>query len=207
MIKLMMKKSENFLIYGEKELSYLKSRDKKLALAIDELGMIRREVRTDHFEALAMSIVSQQISRKAADSIWNRLKDKFSAVSAPIFANADLDDLHKCGISLRKAGYIKGIAEAVMNKVIDFDEFTSMGDDEIIKKLSSLPGIGIWTAEMFLIFSMCRMDVVSWGDLAIRRGMINLYGLKELTREQFEKYRKRYSPYGSVASLYIWASS
>ncbi|MCL2767475.1 MAG: DNA-3-methyladenine glycosylase 2 family protein, partial [Synergistaceae bacterium] len=71
----------------------------------------------------------------------------------------------------------------------------------------SLPGIGIWTAEMFLIFSMRRMDVVSWGDLAIRRGMMKIYGLKDLTKEEFEKYRKRYSPYGSVASLYIWASS
>jgi 3-methyladenine DNA glycosylase/8-oxoguanine DNA glycosylase len=199
--------NKNFLPYGEKEINYLKSRDKKLGLVIDKLGMIRREVRSDHFEALAMSIVSQQISRKAADSIWNRLKDKLPAVSAGVFADADLNDLHKCGMSLRKAGYIKGIAEAVMSGDINFEEFVSLSDDEIIKKLSSIPGIGIWTAEMFLIFSMCRMDVVSWGDLAIRRGMMNLYGLKELTKEQFGEYRKRYSPYGSVASLYIWASS
>jgi len=199
--------SENFLIYGEKELNYLKSRDKKLGLAIDKLGMIKRAVRRDHFEALIMSIVSQQISRKAADSIWNRITDKFPAMSAVTFANADPNELHKCGMSLRKAGYIKGIAEAVMNRDIDFDKFISMSDDEIISVLSSLPGIGVWTAEMFLIFSMRRMDVVSWGDLAIRRGMMNLYGLKELSREQFEKYRKKYSPYGSVASLYIWATS
>lgn len=198
---------ENFLVFGEKELSYLKSRDAKLGLAIDRLGIIRREARPDHFEALIMSIVSQQISRKAADSIWNRLMDKYSVVSAPVFANSDQFDLHKCGISLRKAGYIKGFAEAVMNGCIDFEKFISMSDDEIIEKLSSLPGIGIWTAEMFLIFSMRRMDVVSWGDLAIRRGMMKIYGLKDLTKEEFEKYRKRYSPYGSVASLYIWASS
>ena len=198
---------ENYLAYGETEINHLKSRDKKLGRLIDDMGMIRRNTRSDHFEALIMSIVSQQISRKAADSIWNRIVNKYSSVSADIFANVDLDDLHKCGMSVRKAGYIKGIAEAVMNGVIDFDEFTSMGDDEIIGKLSSLAGIGVWTAEMFLIFSMRRMDVVSWGDLAIRRGMMNLYGLKNLTREQFEKYRKKYSPYGSVASLYIWALS
>ncbi|MCL1941877.1 MAG: DNA-3-methyladenine glycosylase, partial [Synergistaceae bacterium] len=197
--------SENFFIYGEKELNYLKSRDKKLGLAIDKLGMLRRKTRPDHFEALAMSVVSQQISGKAADSIWNRLKDKFSEVSAPVFSGADVNDIQKCGMSLRKAGYIKGIAEAVMSKAINFGEFASKSDGEIIEKLSSLPGIGVWTAEMFLLFSMRRMDVVSWGDLAIRRGMMNIYGLKELTKEQFEKYRKRYSPYGSVASLYIWA--
>jgi len=197
----------NYLSYGEKELSYLKKRDKKLGLAIDKIGMIRREARPDHFEALVMSIVSQQISRKAADSIWDRLNNKFSIMSASVIVNADLNDLHKCGISLRKAGYFKGLAEAVMSGDVDFGEFDSMSDDEIIKKLSSLRGIGVWTAEMFLIFSMCRMDVVSWGDLAIRRGMMDLYGLKELTKEQFKKYRKRYSPYGSIASLYIWALS
>ena len=199
--------NEKYLLYGEKEIKYLKRRDKKLGLVIDNLGIIRREVREDHFEALVKSIVSQQISRKAADSIWNRLVDKYSAVSAAVFADADLIELHKCGLSQRKSGYIKGVAEAVVKKVIDFDGFTLMSDDEVISKLSSLPGIGIWTAEMFLIFSMCRMDVVSWGDLAIRRGMMKIYGLNELTKEQFEEYRKGYSPYGSVASLYIWASS
>ena len=71
--------------------------------------------------------------------------------------------------------------------------------------LSALDGVGVWTAEMLLIFSLQRPDVVSWGDLAIRRGMMALYGLNSLTRTQFDNYRKRYSPYGSVASLYLWA--
>ena len=198
---------EKFFLYGEKEIEYLCKQDKELGLAIAKLGMIKRPVHTDHFEALIMSIVSQQISRKAADSIWNRLESKFSEVSASNIANADEYDIHKCGMSLRKASYIKRVAEAVMNRDINFEEFTSMGDKEIIKKLSSFWGIGVWTAEMFLIFSMCRMDVVSWGDLAIRRGMMKLYGLKELRKGQFEEYRDRYSPYGSVASLYLWAIS
>ena len=90
---------------------------------------------------------------------------------------------------------------------IDFSRFHEMPDDEIIEELSSLHGIGVWTAEMFLIFSLRRPDVVSWGDLAIRRGMMNLYGLRKLTKVQFERYRKKYSPYGSIASLYLWALS
>ena len=200
-------KDKNYFTYGEQETNYLKSRDETLGQAIGKIGMIRREVRKDNFEALNMSIVSQQISRKAADSIWNRLVDKFGVISAESISNADLNDIQKCGMSLRKAGYIKGLARAVMNGEIIFDELVPMSDDEIIAKLSSFPGIGVWTAEMFLIFSMCRMDVLSWGDLAIRRGMMNLYGLSDLTREQFEKYRIKYSPYGSVASLYLWASS
>ncbi len=115
--------------------------------------------------------------------------------------------MQKCGLSARKAEYIKGIADAVRCGEIDFLRFGEMADEEIIHTLSSLRGIGVWTAEMLLIFSLCRPDVVSWGDRAIRRGMMNLYGLKKLTKEQFERYRKRYSPYGSVASLYLWALS
>ena len=73
--------------------------------------------------------------------------------------------------------------------------------------MTSLNGIGVWTAEMLMIFSMGRPDIVSWGDLAIRRGMCNLYNLKDISKVQFERYKKRYSPYGSVASLYLWALS
>ena len=82
-----------------------------------------------------------------------------------------------------------------------------MPDDEVIGLLSSLPGIGVWTAEMLLIFSLGRMDVLSYGDLAIRRGLCKLYGHKTLTKEQFARYKKRYSPYGSIASLYLWRLS
>jgi 3-methyladenine DNA glycosylase/8-oxoguanine DNA glycosylase len=82
-----------------------------------------------------------------------------------------------------------------------------MSDTRVIERLSSLPGIGVWTAEMLLLFSLRRPDVVSWGDLAIRRGMMNLYGLKDLSKKQFDRFRKRYSPCGSVASLYLWALS
>ena len=201
-----MENKNNFL-YGDRELNYLKSRDKKLGLVIDKLGMLKREIRSDKFESLVMSIVSQQLSSKAADSIWMRLEEKYSAISAEILADADLNDLRQCGMSIRKAGYVQALAIEIMSGSLNFGEFASMSDENIIAKLSSLPGIGVWTAEMFLIFSMCRMDIVSFGDLAIRRGMMNLYGLKELTKEQFEKYRKRYSPCGTVASFYIWALS
>jgi 3-methyladenine DNA glycosylase/8-oxoguanine DNA glycosylase len=108
---------------------------------------------------------------------------------------------------MRKARYIKGISEAVISGDLDLVELSEMPDKGVIEKLSSLPGIGVWTAEMLLIFSLGRPDVVSWGDLAIQRGMMNLYGLKELSKNQFDRFRKRYSPCGSVASLYLWALS
>jgi DNA-3-methyladenine glycosylase II len=108
---------------------------------------------------------------------------------------------------MRKSAYISGIAEAVITGKLNLSELYSLSDSEIIERLVLLNGIGKWTAEMLLIFSMERPDVVSWGDLAIQRGMMKLYGLKALTKLQFDKYVKRYSPYGSVASLYLWELS
>jgi 3-methyladenine DNA glycosylase/8-oxoguanine DNA glycosylase len=193
--------------YGQKEIEYLKKKDKKLGAAIDRIGMIEREVIPEPFTALVSSVVGQQISNKAAETVWNRLTDLLGSISPESVSRASLSDIQHCGMSLRKAGYIKGIADAAISGEVDFSTLDTLPDGEIIEKLSSLHGVGVWTAEMLLIFSLCRPDVVSYRDLAIRRGMMNLYGLKELPKEKFERYRKRYSPYGTVASLYLWALS
>ena len=117
----------------------------------------------------------------------------------------DAAEIQRCGLSMRKARYIHGASRSVALQELNLDEFPALPDAEIIARLSSLDGIGIWTAEMLLIFSLQRPDIVSWGDLAIRRGMMLLYGRKRLEKSQFDAYCKRYSPYGSVASLYLWA--
>jgi 3-methyladenine DNA glycosylase/8-oxoguanine DNA glycosylase len=191
--------------YGQTEIDHLKRRDRKLGAAIDMIGAIEREVRPDPFEALIMSIVAQQISNKAANAIRWRLRALLGRITPDRVAETDVSDMQKCGLSARKAEYMKGIACAAIKGEVDFSRFDEMADEEIIDRLSSLRGIGVWTAEMLLLFCLCRPDVVSWGDQGIKRGMMKLYGLKDLKREQFERYRKRYSPYGSVASLYLWA--
>jgi 3-methyladenine DNA glycosylase/8-oxoguanine DNA glycosylase len=193
--------------YGQKEIDYLKSKDKKLGAAIEKIGMIERKVTPDPFEALISSVVGQQISSKAAVTVWNRLVELLGGITPEHISEADISKVQGCGMSQRKAGYIKGIAEAAIIGEVDFNKLYTLTDEEIIKKLSSLHGVGEWTAEMLLIFSLNRPDVVSYKDLAIRRGMMNLYGLKELPKEKFDKYKKRYSPQGSVASLYLWALS
>jgi methylated-DNA-[protein]-cysteine S-methyltransferase/DNA-3-methyladenine glycosylase II len=193
--------------YGQKEIDYLKSKDKKLGEAIDKIGIIKREVTPDTFTALISSVVGQQISSKAAKTVWSRLNELLGDITPENIAQADLLKMQACGMSQRKVGYIKGIAEAAINGEVDFNKLHTLSDEEIIKKLSALHGVGEWTAEMLLIFSLNRPDVVSYKDLAIRRGMMNLYGHKELPKERFDRYRKRYSPYGSVASLYLWALS
>lgn len=193
--------------YGMTEISHLRKRDRKLGVAIDETGMIRRNVIPDIFSALVMSITSQQISAKAAETVWRRLEERFGAITPETIAAADAASIQQCGMSMRKAGYIKGIGEAVADGRLDPGGLRELSDDEVIARLSALNGVGIWTAEMILIFSMERPDVVSWGDLAIRRGMMKLYGIEILDRAAFDRYRKRYSPYGSVASLYLWEIS
>lgn len=193
--------------YGEKEMEYLKKKDKRLAAAIDRIGVINREITPNPFEALVSSIVGQQISSKAAETVWNRLCQLITDLTPENIIKTGDETIQKCGMTMKKVGYIKGIANAALSGEIDFNNLAALSDEEIIKKLSSLHGVGVWTAEMLLIFSLNRLNVVSYKDLAIRRGMMNLYGLKELTKEQFEKYRKRYSPYGSVASLYLWQLS
>ena len=193
--------------YGQKEIDYLKRKDKKLGVAIDKIGMIQREITPDPFTALVSSVVSQQISKKAAETVWNRLYMLLGNITPENITQVEQSEIQGCGMSERKAGYIKGIADAAISGIVDVNILHTLTDEEIIKTMSSLRGVGVWTAEMLLIFSLSRPDVVSYKDLAICRGMMNLYGLKELPKEKFERYRKRYSPYGSVASLYLWALS
>jgi DNA-3-methyladenine glycosylase II len=197
----------NIFRYGSTELDHLRKRDRKLRQAIDEIGMIEREVTRDLFIALIASVSSQQISAKAAVTVWGRMEERFDVIAPDVIASAAAEEIQQCGMSLRKAGYIKGIAEAVAGGTLDLAGLHEFSDDEVIEQLTSQNGVGIWTAEMLLIFSMERPDVVSWGDLAIRRGMMKLYGMETINRAQFERYRRRYSPFGSVASLYLWEIS
>lgn len=193
--------------YGLKEIEYLKAQDPVLEQAIKRIGIIERGITPNPFEALISSVVSQQISKKAAETVWNRLQNLLGEITAERIAIVELETIQGCGMSRRKAGFIKGIAEAAQKGEVDFTKLHTLKDEEIIRSLSALPGVGVWTAEMLLIFSLCRPDVVSYRDLAIRRGMMNCYGLSELSKEDFETYRQKYSPYGSVASLYLWALS
>ena len=195
--------SEHFA-YGEKEIEYLKKKDKKLGALIDEIGKIERKVHDDLFSALVDNVICQQISTKAADSIHKRLQEMMDITAENLDAASE-EEIQKCGVSFRKASYIKNIARAVVTKEVDQEKMKDMSDSEIIDILVKIKGIGVWTAEMILIFVFGREDIVSYGDLVIRRNMMQLYGLKELPKEKFQRYAKRYSPYGTLASLYLWA--
>ena len=191
--------------YGDAETTHLKKRDKALGAAIDAIGPIRRETHTDLFSALVNAIVGQQISSKAQRTIWERMKGGLVEITPQTVLTCTEAELQSYGISFKKVSYIRGAAEKVVDGRLNIDALHSKSDAEVCKELVQLDGIGIWTAEMLMLFSMQRPDILSHGDLAILRGMRILYRHKEITRQIFEKYRRRYSPYGSVASLYLWA--
>ena len=191
--------------YGTTEVEHLKARDRKLGAAIESIGPIKRATQPELFSALVRSIVGQQISTKAQATIWGRMQERFQPFAPDALAEVAVEELKTCGISMRKATYIQGIAQAIAGGDLDLKALPTMSDDEVCAQLTKLKGIGIWTAEMILTFSLQRPDVVSFGDLAILRGMRMLYRHRRITRPLFEKYRKRYSPYGTVASLYLWA--
>ena len=193
--------------YGEKETAYLKSRDKKLAAIIDAVGPIRRELDTNLFSAVVRHIVGQQISNKALAAVWGRLSEGLGTVDAAAVLNAGEDKLHSFGMSFRKASYITDFARKVETGEFCLAALKKMNDTEAIAALSSLSGVGVWTAEMILLFCLERPDILSFGDLAIQRGLRMVYRHREIPKERFEKYRSRFSHYGSVASLYLWAGS
>jgi DNA-3-methyladenine glycosylase II len=195
---------KTYFKYGKKEVDFLKSKDVVLAEYMDEIGLIRREIIPDMFMALVSSIIGQQISAKAHKTVWERFETKFSPITSKHINSISTEDLQTCGISMRKAIYIKEIASQIEDGSLDLVQLQTMSDDDVCKRLSEIKGIGVWTAEMLMIFSMQRKDVLSWGDIAIHRGLRMLYGHKEITKKLFAKYKKLYSPYATVASLYLW---
>jgi len=191
--------------YGDQELNYLKSKDKRLAAVIDRLGIIRRTVDPDLFSAVVHHIIAQQISTKAQQTIWNRINQTYGQITPAIICQADINTLRSFGISARKAIYLKDFAQKIIDGTFNPDVLKHMTDAEAIAALSGLKGIGTWTAEMILLFCLQRPDIFSFTDLAILNGLKKLYHHRKIDRHLFNKYRRRFSPYGSIASFYLWA--
>lgn len=193
--------------YGETELSYLRQKDRRLGEIIDRIGYIDRAVDTDLFSAIVHHIIGQQISTKAQATIWQRMQDALVKVNAETILAAGIPKLQALGMTFRKAEYITDFAEKVHTGAFDLAAVERMSDEDAIEALRALKGIGVWTAEMILLFCMQRPDIFSYDDLAIQRGLRMVYHHREIDRALFEKYRRRFSPYCSVASLYLWAVS
>ena len=153
-----------------------------------------------YFEILVSSIIGQQLSVKAADTIEARLRQAVDSMTPEGLASQDLEHLRQQGLSYSKANYILGLAEAFGAGVIDPHALAAMDPAEVSAALTALKGIGPWTAEMFLIFGMGHPDIWSPGDLGLRKAVEAHFGTEQTSTE----VAKRWAPYRSYAALYLW---
>lgn len=196
----------------KKGVQHLKENDQKLAEVINKVGHCTLKPQTDPFESIIDAIISQQLSMYAAQSIFNRFVDFFKPKKFPDpkdIIETNVEDLRKLGISYAKIRSIKDLSAKVLSGEIQLNNFNKLSDDEIIAELTKVKGIGRWTAHMFLIFSLGRLNVLPTEDLGIRKGIQRLYRLRKFPDEQKVKEIARnnnWHPYCSIASWYIWRS-
>lgn len=133
--------------------------------------------------------------------------DLIGEISPKNIRNIKLEEIQKCGMSTRKAKYIKEAAEASVKEIINFENLYKLNDKNFIKEITKLKGVGIWTAEMLLIHSLERENILSYSDLGIRRGIEKLYAMEDISKKEFENFKEKYTPYGTVASIYLWEIS
>jgi len=156
---------------SKNEIDYLKGKGENLRKLIEIVGDVDREYIKDPFISLVNNIIFQQLSYKAAITIWNRFVELVGEITPQKVLSFSFEELRSCGISTTKISYIENIANAFLNKDIDLENIDQMTDEEVINSLIKIKGVGEWTSEMFLIFSLKRMNVLSYKDLGIRKGI------------------------------------
>ena len=195
----------------DKALTYLKKVDIRLAALINAYQPPKFEKHANYYHELVSSVISQQLSVKAAQTIEGRFKDLFGGEfpSPEQILEKDEEELRAVGLSRPKARYIQDLATKIMDGSVAFDNIDQLSNDEIIAELTKVKGIGVWTVHMFLMFCMGRLDVLPTGDLGIKNGVMKLYDLDHVPTEREVEIiaeDNNWSPYQSVASWYIWQS-
>jgi DNA-3-methyladenine glycosylase II len=186
---------------------HLARRDPVLKKLIASIGPCTLQLNQDYFTSLVRSIVAQQISTKAARSIFNRLRDTVRELKPAAILQASDEALRLAGLSESKRRSLRDLAEKVHSGAVPLTELHTMEDEDVIEKLVPVRGIGRWTAQMFLIFSLGRLDVLAVDDLGLRVGVQRHYGLAERPgKKQLEAVGEPWRPYRSIATWYFWRS-
>jgi DNA-3-methyladenine glycosylase II len=193
----------------DEALKHFKKVDPKLYELALQIKLSDTPKPEDYFIDLVDSIISQQLSGKAAATIFGRFKKLFpqEKITPEELLKIEDQTIRAAGISFSKIKYIKGIAKAVIDKEIDLKSLDELSDEEVIKELTKLKGIGQWTAEMFLMFTLRRKDIFSAGDLGLQNAMIKLYKLEgKLDKQKLLEISAKWSPHRSIASRILWKS-
>lgn len=172
------------------------------------MGVCQIAYREPCFETLARAIVFQQLSTKAARTIYGRLEEAAGGKLTPeAIQNLSVGEMRRAGLSRQKLGYIRDLAEHAISGKVDFAHLPAMSDEEVIATLTDIKGVGVWTAHMFLIFSLRRPNVLPVGDLGVRMAIQRAYRKRKLpTPKQMEQIAKSWHPYCSYAAWYLWRS-
>ena len=187
------------------EVKYLIQQDVRLEKLFKMKEEIVVNINDNYFESLAGVIVAQQLSSKVALVIYNRLSNLLNGNITPEqIINADEIELRGIGLSYQKIKYLKSLAECVLNKKVDLSDLNHLSDQDIIEMLVKIKGIGIWSAQMFLMFSLGREDVFSVLDLGLRNALKKLYELPNLSNQEIEEISLNWSPYRSIVSHFLW---
>ena len=194
-------------IFWEQGKNYLIKKDQKLGSLIKSYPNDFLFTKSDPFLTLARSIVGQQISVKAAQSVWDRLEIKIKKVTPQNIKKLHSNSLKSVGLSRQKVQYLKNLSDAFDNNKIKIKLWSKMSDEDIIQDLIQIKGIGRWTAEMFLIFNLCREDIFPLDDIGMIKGLCKIYQLNyPINRDKVVKIGDRWKPYRSVATWYLWRS-
>jgi DNA-3-methyladenine glycosylase II len=200
------KKSEGFSI--QKGISSLRKLDPELAPLLDSFQIEDLKPETDYYRSLTRSIIYQQLSGKAAKTISDRFIALYRAKDYPSpddVLKTDHAILCSVGLSNAKAKYIKNVSRAFLDGSIDYNNLRNFSNNAIMEKLVAIKGVGPWTAQMFLIFTLNRLDVFPSGDLGVQKGFQQYFKLKELPTPKIMKQKaERWKPFRTVASLYFW---
>jgi DNA-3-methyladenine glycosylase II len=193
----------------KKAVAHLKSADPVLCALIERVGPSRFRYRPATFDALVHAIVNQQLSSKAAATIYGRLQDALAPkeVEPRGILRLSEDGLRTLGISKQKSAYLIDLAEKTRKKEVDFEALPKLPDAEVLEKLTAIKGIGEWTVHMFLMFALRRPDVLPVGDLGIQNAIQKAYGLEARPKpKQVAEIGAKWRPYASYASWYLWRS-
>ena len=193
--------------YWDKAKRTLARRDPVMAAIIRRHPRVHLEPRGDPFHTLARAIVGQQISVKAAQSIWNRFAVLVPVVSPEQTLKVKAKDLRSCGLSERKCEYISDLAQRFADGLVHVHRWPEMSDEDVVADLVQVRGIGRWTAEMFLIFNLLRPDVFPLGDLGLQNGLrLAYHGGRKISLRTMQSRGETLRPWRSVATWYLWRS-
>lgn len=193
--------------YWQDAIIHLKQCDKKLGSIIDNYHGEYLISRTDAFHTLARAIVGQQISVKAADSVWKKLHNNFEVITPKHVINLSYEQLKLCGLSAKKIEYLQDLANKMFNGELNINILHDYSDEEIIKELIKLRGIGVWTAEMFMIFYLLRPDILPLADIGLQKAIEKHYANgQKLKKDDYIDIARIWQPYRSVATWFLWRS-